>query len=93
MTEDKRILKHFMIDILNLMNGIEDNLLLIQKVHHIVKHNKSVSTDLLNAITGIQHYIDAINTVCTLGVSWPKDDIDFVLKALDGKFFLLKINL
>lgn len=58
-----------------------------------MKNIKSVSTDLLNAITGIQEYIDAINTVFTLGVSWPKDDIDFVLKALDGKIFFLKINL
>lgn len=52
-----------------------------------MKNIKSVSTDLLNAITGIQEYIDAINTVFTLGVSWPKDDIDFILKALDGKNF------
>lgn len=55
-----------------------------------MKNIKSVSTDLLNAITGIQEYIDAINTVFTLGVSWPKDDIDFILKALDGKNFFFE---
>ena len=26
----------------------------------------------------------------TLGVSWPKDDIDFILKALDGKNFFFE---
>ena len=94
MTDDKRILKHIMIDILNLRSGMEENLLLIQKVHHIVKNIKSVSTDLLNAITGVQQHIDSINTVYTLGVSWLKDDIDFVLKALEveGKIFFIVKN-
>ena len=93
MTDDKRVLKHIMIDILNLRSGMEENLLLIQTVHHIVKNIKSVSTDLLYAITGVQQHIDSINTVYTLGVSWLKDDIDFVLKALEveGKnFFIVK---
>ncbi|XP_023321211.1 zinc finger protein 431 isoform X2 [Eurytemora carolleeae] len=84
-SDDKRILKHIMIDILNLRNGMEDNLLLMQKVHHIVKNIKSVGLDLLNAITVVQQHIDSINTVYILGVSWLNDKTDFALSYIRGE--------
>ena len=89
-SDDKRILKHIMIDILNLRNGMEDNLLLMQKVHHIVKNIKSVGLDLLNAITVVQQHIDSINTVYILGVSWLNDKTDFALSYIRGKVSYLK---
>ena len=63
---------------------MEDNLLLMQKVHHIVKNIKSVGLDLLNAITVVQQHIDSINTVYILGVSWLNDKTDFALSFIQG---------
>ena len=63
---------------------MEDNLLLIQKVYHTVKNIKSVSTDLMHAISVVQQHIDSINRVCTLGVSWLKYDVDFSLNYITG---------
>ena len=77
-----------MIDILNLRTGMEDNLLLIQKVYHAVKNIKSVSADLLNATSVVQQHIDSINRVCTLGVSWLKYDVDFALNYITGKLLI-----
>jgi len=81
-TDDKRVLKQILIDVLNLRTGMEDNLLLIQNVYHTVKNIKSVSTDLMNAISVVQQHIDSINRVCTLGVSWLK--YDFSLNYITG---------
>ena len=69
---------------------MEDNLLLMQKVHHIVKNIKSVGLDLLNAITVVQQHIDSINTVYILGVSWLNDKTDFALSYIRGKVMYLK---
>ncbi|XP_023321199.1 zinc finger protein 142-like isoform X3 [Eurytemora carolleeae] len=81
-TDDKRVLKQILIDVLNLRTGMEDNLLLIQNVYHTVKNIKSVSTDLMNAISVVQQHIDSMNRVCTLGVSWLKYDVDFSLNYI-----------
>ena len=79
-----------MIDILNLRNGMEDNLLLMQKVHRIVKNIQSVGSDLINATTAAQQHIDSINTVYILGVSWLNDKTDFALSYIRGKVIYLK---
>ena len=81
-----------MIDILNLRNGMEDNLLLMQKVHRIVKNIQSVGSDLINATTAAQQHIDSINTVYILGVSWLNDKNDFALSFIRGKVIYLKFT-
>ena len=74
-----------MIDILNLKNGMEDNLLLIQQIN-LMKHKegeeqKGLVDDVIHAA---QQHIDSINTVYLLGVSWLKDDAEFVLFYIQG---------
>ena len=46
-----------------------------------------------DVIHAAQQHIDSINTVYTLGVSWLKDETEFVLKAIEGKKKLKKYML
>ena len=84
MTDDKRILKHIMIDILNLKNGMEDNLLLIQQINQIIQKGGEEQKGFDDVIHAAQQHIDSINTVYTLGVSWLKDETDFALSLFQG---------
>ena len=89
MTDDKRVLKHIMINILNLRNGMENNLLLIQQINLMIQKEGEEQKGFDDFIHAAQQHIDSINTVFTLGVSWLQDDISFVLKTLDGKMFFI----
>ena len=88
MTDDKRVLKHIMINILNLRNGMEDNLLLIQQINLMIQKEGEEQKGFDDVIHAAQQHIDSINTVFTLGISWLQDDISFVLKTLDGNVFI-----
>ena len=88
-TDDKRVLKHIMIDILNLRNGMKDNLLLIQQINLMIQKEEEEPKRFDDVIPAAQQHIDSINTVYTLGVSWLEDETDFVLKAIQGKIILL----
>jgi hypothetical protein len=72
-----------MIDILNLRNGMEDNLLLIQQINLMIQKEGEEQKGFDDVIHAAQQHIDSINTVFTLGISWLQDDISFVLKTLD----------
>ena len=89
MTDDKRVLKHIMINILNLRNGMENNLLLIQQINLMIQKEGEEQKGFDDFIHAAQQHIDSINTVYTLGVSWLEDETDFVLKAIQGKIILL----
>ena len=84
-TDDKRILKHIMIDILNLRNGMEDNLLLIQQINLMIQKEGEEQKGLDDLIHAAQQHIDSINSIYTLGVSWLKDDTDYVVNFRRGK--------
>ena len=89
MTDDKRVLKHIMIDILNLRNGMKDNLLLVQQINLMIQKEEEEQKRFDDVIHAAQQHIDSINTVYTLGVSWLEDETDFVFKAIQGKIILL----
>ena len=84
MTDDKRVLKHIMIDILNLRNGMEDNLLLIRQINLMIQKEGEEQKGLDDVIHAAQQHIDSINTVYTLGVSWLKNDTEFALRIIQG---------
>jgi len=84
-TDDKRILKHIMIDILNLRNGMEDNLLLIQQINLMIQKEGEEQKGLDDVIHAAQQHIDSINTVYTLGVSWLKKEDGLSLEFIQGK--------
>ena len=63
-----------MVDILNLRNGMEDNLLLMKQ--------KGGDDAVIHVA---QQHIDSISTVYTLGVSWLKDNTVFALTFIQGK--------
>ena len=92
-TDDKRVLKYIMIDILNLRNGMEDNLLLIKQINLMIQKEGEEQKGFDDVIHAAQQHIDSINTVYTLGVSWLKDETEFVLKAIEGKKKLKKYML
>jgi len=77
-----------MINILNLRNGMEDNLLLIQQINLMIQKEGEEQKGFDDVIHAAQQHIDSINTVFTLGISWLQDDISFVLKTLDGNVFI-----
>ena len=83
-TDDKRVLKHIMIDILNLRNGMEDNLLLIQQINLMIQKEGEEQKGFDDVIHAAQQHIDSINTVYILGVSWLKDENDFALSFIQG---------
>ena len=84
MTDEKKLLKFIMIDILNLRNGMEDNLLLIQQINLMIQKEGEEQKGFGDVIHAAQQHIDSINTVYTLGVSWLKDDTDFALSFIQG---------
>ena len=84
MTDDKRILNHIMIDILNLRDGMEDNLLLIQQINLMIQKEGEEQKGFDDVIHAAQQHIDSITTVYTLGVSWLKDETDFALGLIQG---------
>ena len=88
LTDDKRILKHIMIDILNLKHGMEDNLLLIQQINLMIQKEGEEQKGFDDVIHAAQQHIDSINTVYTLGVSWLKDETEFALRLTKGKMLI-----
>ena len=70
-----------MVDILNLRNGMEDNLLLIQQINLKEGEEQEGLDDVIHAA---QQHIESIITVYKLGLSWLKDDVGFVLKFIQG---------
>ena len=94
MTDEKKLLKFIMIDILNLRNGMEDNLLLIQQINLMIQKEGEEQKGFDDMIHAAQQHIDSINTVYTLGVSWLKDDTDFALSFIQGSrgFFIKTLN-
>ena len=68
-----------MVDILNLRNGMEDNLLLMKQKGG--EEQKGFDDAVIHAA---QQHIDSINTVYTLGVSWLKEGTDFALSFIQG---------
>ena len=84
MTDEKKLLKFIMIDILNLRNGMEDNLRLIQQINLMIQKEGEKEKRFDDVIHAAQQHIDSINTVYTLGVSWLKDDTDFALSFIQG---------
>ena len=73
-----------MIDILNLRNGMEDNLLLIQQIHRMIQKEGEEQRGFNDVINAAQQHIDAIITVYAMGVSWLKNDTDFALSFIQG---------
>ena len=73
-----------MIDILNLRNGMEDNLLLIQQINLMTQKEGEEQKGFDDVIHAAQQHINSINTVYTLGVSWLKDETGFALKFVHG---------
>ena len=69
-TDDKRVLKQIMIDILNLRNGMEDNLLLIQQINLMIQKEGEELKGFNDVIHAAQQHIESINSVYTLGLSW-----------------------
>ena len=86
-TDDKRVLKHIMIDILNLRNGMEDNLLLIQQINLMIQKEGEEQKGFDDVIHAAQQHIDSVNTAYTLGVSWLKDETAFALRVVHGKIY------
>jgi len=74
-----------MIDILNLRNGMEDNLLLIQQINLMIQKEGEEQKGLDDVIHAAQQHIDSINTVYTLGVSWLKKEDGLSLEFIQGK--------
>ena len=72
-----------MVDILNLRNGMEDNLLLIQQINQKEGEEQEGLDDVIHAT---QQHIDSIITVYAMGVSWLKGDTDFALSFIQGEF-------
>jgi len=73
-----------MIDILNLRNGMEDNLLLIQQINLMIQKEGEEQKRFDDVIHAAQQHIDSINTVYILGVSWLKDETEFALGIIQG---------
>ena len=83
-----------MIDILDLRNGMEDNLLLIQQINLMKQKEEEEQKGFDDMIHAAQQHIDSINTVYLLGVSWLKDETGFALKFLHGilnTFFIVNL--
>ena len=99
MTDDKQVLKLIMIDILNLRNGMEDNLLLLQQINLMIQKEGEEQKGFDDVIHAAQQHIDSINSIYTLGVSWLKDDTDFSLSSTKGEsqfhtlYFILTVTL
>ena len=59
-----------MIDILNLRNGMEDNLLLIQQINLMIQKEGEELKGFNDVIHAAKQHIESINSVYTLGLSW-----------------------
>ena len=59
-----------MIDILNLRNGMEDNLLLIQQINLMIQKKGEELKGFNDVIHAAKQHIESINSVYTLGLSW-----------------------
>ena len=90
MTDDKRVLKYIMIDILNLRNGMENNLLQLL----IKQREGDEQKGFDDVIHTAQEHIDFISKVYTLGLSWLKDEREYTLGLIEGKelFFSVLIG-
>ena len=73
-----------MINILNLRNGMEDNLLLIQQIYLMIQKEGKEQNEFNDIIHAAQQHIDSISTLYTLGVSWLKGETDFSLHFIQG---------
>ena len=83
-----------MIDILNLKNGMEDNLLLIQQINLMKEKEGEEQKGLVDdVIHAAQQHIDSINTVYLLGVSWLNDETDLALIFTKGRALLNTQNI
>ena len=71
-----------MVDILNLRNGMEDNLLLIQQINQKEGEEQKGLDDVIHAV---QQHIKSISTVYSLGLSWLKDETDVAFSFFKGK--------
>ena len=70
MTDDKQVIKHVMIDILNLKHGLEDNLLLIKQLRfHLEEENRKEIV-----VNAARQHITSISTVYQLGTAWLKSN-------------------
>jgi len=67
-----------MIDILNLRNGMEDNLLLIQQLHLMIQKEGEEHKGFYDVIYAAQQHIESIEAVFDLGVTWLKQEIDIM---------------
>ena len=74
-----------MIDILNLRNGMEDNLLLIQQINLMIQKEGEEQKEFNDIIHAAQQHIKSVNSVYTLGLSWLKDETAFALSIIEGK--------
>ena len=79
-----------MIDILNLRNGMEDNLLLIQQIQLMIQKEGEEQKGLNDVIHAAQQHIDSISTLFTLGVSWLNDSRKLALNYIQSKRFFFK---
>ena len=77
-----------MIDILNLRNGMEDNLLLIQQINLMIQKEGEEQKGLDDVIHAAKQHIDSINTVYSLVLSWLKDDTKFSIRLIKGKMLI-----
>ncbi len=69
-TDDKQVIKHVMIDILNLKHGLEDNLLLIKQLR--IHLEETERRELV--VNAARQHITSISTVYQLGTAWLKSN-------------------
>ena len=81
-----------MIDILNLRNGMEDNLLLIQQINLMNENEGEEQNGLDDVIHAAQQHIESITTVYSLVLSWLKGDRDFALSFVQGRSLLFELS-
>ena len=77
-----------MLDILNLRNGMEDNLLLIQQIHLMIQKEGEEQKRFNDVIHAAQQHIDSIEQMYTLGVSWLKGETELAFILLQGDYEL-----
>ena len=78
-----------MLDILNLRNGMEDNLLLIQQIYLNIQKEGEEQKGLNDVIHAAQQHIVSIEQMYTLGVSWLKGETELAFILLQGDNELL----
>ncbi|XP_023321213.1 zinc finger Y-chromosomal protein 1 isoform X2 [Eurytemora carolleeae] len=88
--DDKRVLKHILTDILNLRNGMEDNLLLIQQINQKIQKEGEELSGFNDVIHAAQQHIDSIEQIYTLGVSWLKGETELAFILLQDEDYETK---